>query len=265
MMNDLNVWIVKHKRLVALLIAIPFLTAFTWAMKTLNAGTALIVVLDVILYVSIRANASAAYLKPLKNAITALNETNDPYPLLDLTEKLKECNIGEYSKLSVMTNYCAALDNVGRTEENYNILSSLNVAKYADNDPFFACVYYHNLFSVCSDLERFEEAEVWYKKVQDSYPKIKRQKQKEAAAFPIDMSRVQLEMNRGNYSDALKLIDGAAAINSYQKVSKAFTLGILYMKLGEREKAIREFNYCIAYGNRRHLVTEAKEHLKSLG
>ena len=263
-MNDLNVWIVKHKRLVTLLIAIPFLTAFTWAMKTLNAGTALIVIFDVILYGSIRANASAAYLKPLKNAITALNEANDPYPLLELTEKLKECNIGEYSKLSVMTNYCAALDSVGRTEENYNILSSLNVAKYADNDPFFACVYYHNLFSVCSDLERFEEAEVWYKKAQDSYPKIKRQKQKEAATFPLDMSRVQLEMNQGNYSDALKLIDGAAAINSYQRVSKAFTMGILYMKLGEREKAIREFNYCIAYGNRRHPVTEAKEHLKSL-
>lgn len=263
-MNDLNIWIVKHKRLVTLLIAIPFLTAFTWAMKTLNAGTALIVICDVILYVSIRANASAAYLKPLKNAITALNEANDPYPLLELTEKLKECNIGEYSKLSITTNYCAALDNVGRTEENYNILSSLNVAKYADNDPFFACVYYHNLFSVCSNLERFEEAEVWYKKAQDSYLKIKRQKQKEAAAFSINMSRVQLEINRGNYCEALKLTDGAATINPYQRVSKAFTLGVLYMKLEEKEKAIREFNYCIAYGNRRYVVTEAKENLNSL-
>ena len=254
---------VKYPLLAFVLFSVAMTLVYTVALMCIDAPIWLIVLLDAVFIF-----LNWAYVKNADNALVQLtikpmHEQCDPEPFLSMTEELLAYKATPMQKQVRMINYCAALQSVGEYQKAYDLLGQLNIDKNAGTLSEFKLVYYHNLGSLCENLDKTEQAKIWYEKALQVYEDIAYPKVKEHYTPTVCSAKAELAFLAGEYHDCIKLLQEPSP-TVYGQVYRKLTHARALLALGEVAEAKNKLNEVIGKGNKLYCVTEARELLNTL-
>ncbi len=204
------------------------------------------------------------YVQLLKKPGKLLNDYCDPYPYLEQTELLLTYKLTDMAHQLLLIDQAAILLALGKEQEAYDTLTSMNIDKYSGILPVYKASYYNNLACSCLLLNKNEEARIWFDKSQLIEHDIRNPKMKKLLAWGQSTTYAELLYNEGNYTEALDVLSEVQAETLQQKVSYAMLLGKLFVASKDYSKAAEYLNFVCINGNRMHAVTEAKSLLEKL-
>lgn len=254
-MYAIDHWISKYFTWLVVLCgsaAVAVLLALAWV----QASVWWILLTTVVSLLLIRLLIQGAPRRLTVKAVKELENTCDPYPLYEETEKLLTYALPKNYRRVYMINYGTALISIGDLRRAYDILHAINIeAPYVPAVQKY--VYYHNLATVCTRLSLMEEAAGCFAYQQRLYASLSKQIQ---TAFASNVkSACALERYRvGDPLETMRLLASLPRGSRYEGVSNAMLYAKAALAVGETEKARENLDYVIAYGNRLGVVEEAK-------
>ena len=254
---------VKHPTRAFVLLSIGMTLVYTVALLCIHSPIWLIVLLDAMFIF-----LNFAYVKTADDALVRLtikpmHEQCDPDPFLGMTEELLTYKATPMQKQARMINYCVALQSVGEYQKAYDLLSQVNIDKNAGTPSEFKLVYYHNLGSLCENLDKLEQAKIWYEKAVQIHEGIAYPKVKEHYAPTTCSAKAELAFLAGEYHDCIKLLQEPSP-TAYGRVYRKLTIARALIALGEVAEAKNKLIEVINEGNKLYCVTEARELLNTL-
>lgn len=200
----------------------------------------------------------------LKQPIKANDENCDPYPLLFETEKLLSYKNSPINQQIFLILKCVALHNIGEYSKTFDILSSINIDKFAGMLPVNKVSYYNNLSDICMVLGKNEQANIWYIKMAQMYSDIKDSKSKKMLEPMMQAATASNIFRMGDYKQVVDLLSSIKCPNTVSAVSNAMLCAQAYLKLDAKEQAKEKLEFVIEKGNKLYIVTEAKDILQTL-
>ena len=208
------------------------------------------------LLISFLQNASASSALQ-QAAIKIMEDTCDPYPLLDETTiqltYIKNTGLRAY----LLLNHAAALIETGEPEKAYGVLSNLSQVDLGPL-PQSLLVFYHNLayaeLAVTGDLSRVQ---VWYEQAVKMVDGIKKPEERVKATAMAQMLYGEWQIARGEYVAALEAVNSVPNNSLRRQVDKAWAYARIAYAQGDIATAIRNLEYVIGYGNRLYVVQQA--------
>ena len=198
----------------------------------------------------------------MQRAIKDLDDNCDPYPLLSETEKLLTYKNSENILQIVLMNRAVALADTGDYQGAYDVQKSINI----DKNPVLStkCTYYNNLFSFCMNLEKFDEAGVWYEKFIHIYDGLKGKRAWKLMSGTADSARALEAYRVGDYDKAIRIINSAEPKNMRVRISGAMDYARVCIAIGEKERAAEALRFVVENGNKLYCVKEAEAMLGEL-
>ena len=198
------------------------------------------------------------------SAFKKLQEQCDPYPLLDVTEKLIEYDISPWHTRIAIMDRCCALACVGRTKEAYDNMVSINIEEPPEVHYITKVMYYNNLMDFATRLGLYDEAEQNYEKALRLYENISERKLKDRYLYLFKAAEYMAEYRKGDYAKAIELIDSVENNYIQSKVDATMFSAKCYIALGENEKAKESLEFVVKNANKTCFGKEAEELLKTL-
>lgn len=159
---------------------------------------------------------------------------------------------------SLLILYCLALRNTGKYQKAFEILSSINIDKFAGTLPVNKIVYYNNLSDICELLNQYEQADIWYAKMMQLYSDMPDNKTKKKLNNLVLEAKISNQFLAGQYSEIIESLNSFEPNSLSSTIENAWLCAQAYLKLNEREKAIEKLNFIIEKGNKLYTVTKAK-------
>ncbi len=209
----------------------------------------------------------------LKKGIEACEQHCDPEKFLQVTEELLSYGISGWMGQIVLIDYYDALRWTGQYEKTYELLKAVNIDKEAGTELGTKTVYYYNLADICTQLGKYDEADIWYDKMQQIHADIKNVKIKQMNEHMVICGQAYAYYRKGEYEKAVQTVcdlnatdeSGNRKIKKCMLIDDSLLLAKCYIELGELEKAKDKLEYVIANGNKLHSVVEAEEILAKIG
>ena len=253
-MKKFPLWCLKHKLLSFLILSISICGFYTLTMLFLEAPMPVIIILNVVIAFTTLAYVNCSYAKDLQNAQKALFEECDPLLFYEVATQAAEYTKGT-SQQDLILNQTAALFYMGRHDEVINILENLNIDKIDGTLLQSKIVYYNNLAAAYESSDQLDKAEPLFKKLRvlynDAKPKV--QEQFKNIIICVDI----FESNRaGEYNRSLELINLRKEVDKSRlnKVSTAISEADVYLKLGEKQKALDCLQFAFMNGGKTFYV-----------
>ncbi|MBQ8311149.1 MAG: hypothetical protein IJX80_09085 [Clostridia bacterium] len=210
-----------------------------------------------VLYVQVCANKLIVF------ANAELTDACDPMPLLE------ECNRQlarekpgmRYQMLQI--DKTAALANMGDFAEAHEILSGMNIDKYAGTLSVHKMIYYHNFSAVCHMMEKWDAADLYHQKAAMLYNDLRSAKQKKLLNWSLLSAEWEMHYRHGDYARALTVLDQMQPETLLQKVDHAWGYGNVYAAMGDLDRALKNLQYVADYP-RLYTGRRAKELLAEL-
>ena len=108
-------------------------------------------------------------------------------------------------------------------------------------------------------MYKYEEADIWHKKMMQLYDGMRDGKTKQNLARMIRLAEAAELFRTGSYAETVNILRREAANCVRQDVSNCMLCGRAYLKLGETERAKEQLQVVVDKGNRVYEVIEAKE------
>lgn len=192
----------------------------------------------------------------------------DPAPYIGIYEDI----VAEFKNMNqprmlpnLQISLSAGLAAAGRYSEAYETLKQCSVYGNSRASNISRVVYYNNLISVCIKLGVADEAE---DSLDSMIKSIALLKQKDYKKYERHLKRAQYIVNiaRGVYDYAEKAFTNffETSQNNFERAASKFSLASVYAHFGDIPRAKEALEYVIAYGNKLHIVEEAKRQLKNI-
>lgn len=257
-------WMFHHQKLAMIGFSVFLCGSYTALLWFFHAPVWLTVVTNLLLIFITYCTVSSSALKLLKYADEALQNQCDPYLLLKETEELLPKIKSDPLKQVVLIDYSAALSFIGEYQKAYDVLKEINIDKYASTSAAIKAVYYHNLASLCTELNDFETANLWYQKSEQLYVDLTNPKQKSQLDQTMRLGKVEDCIRKNEYDQAWNLLEEHKPKSKLEFVNHAFLAAKVLIAKGNREQARKQLQIVIANGNKTYSVTEAKTRLEQL-
>lgn len=213
----------------------------------------------------------------LKKGIESCEQRCDPEGFLKITEELLSYGVKGWIRQVVLIDYYDALRWSGQYERTYELLKAVNIDKEAGTDSSTKVVYYYNLTDICTQVGKYDEANIWYDKMQQIYGDIKNEKIKQMYEHIVICGQAYDYYRKGQYAQTVQTVcelsailtamdkSGNGKVKKCMLVDNSLLLAKCYMELGELDKAKECLEYVIDNGNKLYVVVEAKEILAKIG
>ena len=266
-MDKVNKWVSKHK-----IIAFVLYNLICWVPFLVLALTVEIRLIWWIVFGMLVLFASAMFVTSierhiLNKAVKLQNEQCDPNPFLEIIERqLSIVKSKSYQQL-LLINKAAALRDLGRFDEVFSILSSINIDQYNTTLPLTKIVYYNNLTDILIINGEYFQANIWHSKMMQMISDLKanEKQKKQLNEIPV-LNQAELFIAGNNFSEAERLINGLPeSISNRQRISKCLIYAKLLIKQNRKDEAEEYLQFVIDYGNKLYDATEAKQMLEQMG
>ena len=193
-----------------------------------------------------------------------LEQQCDPYPFLaEMERQLPLCREDLQGQMTRI-NSAMALRQTGQWEQALHILQQINIDRFPATSPFVKFVYYNNLCDILTMLERFEEAEIWYRKASQIYEDLPANRLKQRMDHTVHMNEIEALYREGDYASALRKLSRLACKTQRAIVEAALLAARCNLKQEEFDKAREKLQYVIDHGNKLFAAEEAKHLLADL-
>ena len=257
-MRKFRKWVTENKTLYLVLSCTCMMLFLVFLLVT-EASTWMVAMTIIYLFYMTILYPNYCRIMQINEAIQVLNNQCDPYPLLEVTEQFLQKKHSELEKQIYEMNYCVALRDIGEYEKVYRILSELNIDKCGGMTLVNKIVYYNNRADICTVMDKYEEADIWHKKMMQLYDGMRDGKTKQNLARMIRLAEAAELFRTGSYAETVKILRREEANCVRQDVSNCMLCGRAYLKLGETERAKEQLQVVVDKGNRVYEVIEAKE------
>lgn len=200
----------------------------------------------------------------LKEPLEILEHQCDPYPFLEEIERSLPAGKEDPHSQVTRINYAMALSQTGQYEKTLQVLQEINIDRFPATSPFIKFVYYNNLCDTLTRMERFEEAEIWYRKSRQIYEDLPNNKLKQRMDYTVQMNEIEALYREGDYASALRKLSWLSCKTQRSLMNAALLAARCNQKLEEYDKAREKLQYVIDHGNKLFAVEEAKQLLADL-
>lgn len=257
-------WMAKHRLLAIILGSIFLCGVYTLLMLDVDTQIWLVVLMDLFLIYMNCVMVDNAVLYYLKKPIAELDNNCNPIPLGLELEKLLTYKNSKITQQNLLINYTLALSCIGSYEKCYEILSSINIDKSAQTLPANKVIYYNNLMDVCMNLEKYEEACIWYSKAMQIYADMKNSKQKKRLKSTMRAAEAIYYFCTKEYDRAIQIIDTNVSPHRRSSVEDALFYAKVCIAAGDVHMAKEKLEFVIQNGNKLGCVDWAKNMLEQL-
>lgn len=162
-------------------------------------------------------------------------------------------------------NLSAGLIAAGRYNEAYESLIKFRSFKNNRVGKLSNIVYYNNLCSVCQKLGRTDEAKYYSDCLAGCMTALSPKDHNKYSKY-ADLARYSINTANGNFDNAENFYNEVfdKAANNYERTGAKFCLGKVHLHFGDTGRAKEAFECVASYGNKLHIVEEAKEFLSQL-
>ena len=263
-MNKLYRWIFNHQQLTKIVLSVFLCGTYSGLLLWFHAPLWLIIVFDLFLLLGTQLAVNNAPLKLIKYTYDPLKNQCDPYPWLHVTKECLSKSKNEPLRQIFLMDHCAALAYIGEYEKAYELSKAINIDKYSSTLPPQKVIYYHNLASYCTELNNFEEADLWHQKAEQLYADITNPKQKESLKNTMQSGKAEACYRKKEYDQALEILENKIPKNKLESVNTAFSAARIYIAQNNVENAKAKLQYVIQNGNKLHSVMEARQLMEQL-
>lgn len=195
-------------------------------------------------------------------AVRHLNN-GDPEKLFEIMSLCLKRSMDERRRFVFSSNYAAALLEMGRPQEAFDVLYSIKGSKYLAKH-HFGFAFYNNMVRACEELGDFAQADRWYGLMVDYYNSLKSNSFKSWSTIPMRFAEVNFDYRHGNFDLAMKKLNEIRPICLIQDVHKAHLTADIALALGQRDYAISALRYVVAKGNKLYIVQKCRQKLMGL-
>lgn len=262
-MRKLQQWVTTHQTFLLTGIFLFFLAiaiCFSGVLSLPVLPTILIVPPLVILVILI----SAAPIFVMKEPAQALQNGCDPYPLLQETEALLSYKLSRQIRPIMLINYSTGLRNAGQYQAALDTMLSIKIDKRNSLSPVNMILYYLNLTDICTQMQRYDDAAVWYERLMKTYNDLPENNVKKQMASLLLPAQAEQHLQSGQPSLALAVLESYRPTCLSMEVDVARIYAKAYLALGKPEFAREHLQFIIKNGNKLYAVTEAKDWLAQL-
>lgn len=257
-------WITKHPRL-SKYIAVFVVTVFCFVVLDPNIysfGTRFLIIFCLLFSCLLTINTIPD--KLLREPLEILEQQCDPYPFLEEMERQMSLIQENFQGQLTSINYAMALVQTGQNEKALETLESINIDRFPTASPFAKFIYYNNLCDVMMRMERFAEADIWYRKAQAIFQDLPNNKLKQRMDRTAQMNEIEALYRDQAYSTALRKLSRIPCNTQRSLMEAALLAARCNLGLEEYDKAREKLQYVIDHGNRLACVDEAKNLLEKL-
>ena len=249
-------FILKHRNKSFVLISIILCVFVSLAFYFLKLPFWLTVIVNIILILTVYVFVTNCFLMLYKKPLAELNDNCDPYPILELTERVLTYDTPKELRNFYLIYYVSALSAVGEHQKALGVLNSVKI----DEIPLqsYKVVYYFNFMAILCRLRNYDEAKHLYPEFIKSLSETKNQKQQQSFAGIAAFAEIIKSVCDEEYDKALQLLGNYKCENNRDKLSVAMYYAEVYLALNEKEKAKENLEYIIENGNKLYCVTEAR-------
>ena len=256
-------WTAKHRTLAKVLFGTILCVCYSslilldvplWVV----AGIDLFVVLFVCLW------ADASILRLLQKPLQALDESCDPYPLLQETALQMTYGYKGVTEQANLINHAVALRCAGQYQQAWELLSAINIDRYSGTLPATKYVYYNNLDDLLTQMGRYPEAEVWYQKAVQIYQDMPDNKMKRQLQETVEAAAASAWFRRGEFGRAREALNAIHPEKLRNRVEHALLYAKCCLAEGNPESARQPLQFVIDWGNRHCAVQEARNLMSQL-
>ena len=197
-------------------------------------------------------------------AAKKLRDECDPYPLLlETQDQLTYVkNIGR--RQLIMMDYASALNGIGKSDEAYENLCSINLDLNLGATIETRAVYYFGMSNLSLEVGKYEESLSYHTKASQIAGAIKNKKLKESIFSSLRTVAAEQAIYRKDYDTAISLLSTVEDKNKITSVSKAFLYGKIAIAQGNTEAAKNNLLFVINNGNKLGCVEQARQILATL-
>ena len=200
----------------------------------------------------------------LHKAYKELEDHCDPEPYFKETSQQLSYPGNWIMKLTRIVNATTALLELGEYTQAYDMMvkirSDIDRCMRAD----VQTVYYNNMAACCTALKEWPEAEIWYRKMLESFQKIKFEKIRAKYKNAINLHSVNAYYRNQDYMKAMQMLDSIQPQTLRLRVHLAAHYGNIYLALGETAKAREALTFVVENGNKLYVVQEARQMLAEM-
>lgn len=198
----------------------------------------------------------------LREPLEKLENGCDPYPLLQEVELQMKKLPDSFQGQMIRINYALALVQTGSYEKALEALEAVDMDKYPN--PLAKFIYYNNLCDLMTRLNRYQEADSWYRKSLEMLDSIPNKRLKERLDRTVEMNTIEALYRDQDYSGALRRLARIPCPTPRSVVDAALLAARCNLGLEEWDKAKEKLQYVIDNGNRLQCVTEARAMMDTL-
>lgn len=257
-------WIANHSRLSKFIMAfsITLLCYVALDPNTFSFGSRFLITFSLLFsgYLSINTMPERLMREPLD----ILEQQCDPYPFLEEMERQMPLIQDNFQGQLTTINYAMALAQTGQNEKALEVLESINIDRFPTASPFAKFVYCNNLCDVMMRMERFNEADIWYRKARDIYQDLPNNKLKQRFDRTAQMNEIEALYREQEYPTALRKLSRIPCQTQRALMDAALLAARCNLGLAEYDKAREKLQYVIDHGNRLACVDGAKNLLEKL-
>ncbi len=198
-----------------------------------------------------------------KKAVLILNNGANPQELFDVMSICFNRRLNKRRHFVFASNYAAALLEMGRAQEAYNVLYSIKDSKLISKQ-VFGFVFYDNMSVACEELGDFIQANEWYVKMVLHYNALPRLAVMDWATMHMRLAEIRFDYRHGNFAAAMKKLDAVNPANLTQDIEKARLTADIALALGQKAYAASAMRYVIAKGNKLYAVQRCRAKLTEL-
>ena len=263
-MKSIYRWLTCHPKLAKLLIAIA-VTIFALIFlnpKFFSPLIRYVIVFFMLFYGFLFVNTAPE--KLIREPVMIWEQQCDPYPFLEeLERQLPLCKENLQGQLTHI-NYAMILGQVGQYEKALAEMQRINIDRFPATAPVVKYIYYNNLCDTLTKLERFDEAEIWYRKACQIYEDLPSNKLKQKLSYNVQMNEIEEMYREKDFSGALRKLSWLSCETQRSVMDAALLAARCNLALEEQEKAKEKLQYVIDHGNRLYCVDIAKELLNTM-
>ena len=198
----------------------------------------------------------------LREPLEKLEQYCDPYPLLAEVEIHMKKLPDSFQGQMIQINYALALVQTGSYEKALEVLEAVDMDKYPN--PIAKFIYYNNLCDLMTRLDRYPEADSWYRKSLEILDSLPNNRLKGRLDRTEAMNAIEALYRDQDYAGALRRLARIPCPTPRAVVDAALLAARCNLALEEWDKAKEKLQYVIDNGNRLQCVTEAKQLLNNL-
>lgn len=263
-MEKIQLFCVKHRFLGTLIAALIYIIPFTVIFNVFNASLTTYIVAYLIIVTMSMLLVSSASTALTMSVVKKLNDECDPYPLLEMSEKIIAHTKSTSEGITARINRCVALLDMGEYEKYLAEMRDIAIESHLGILPQTKFVYYNNLSVAYIALDDAEKARIWLEKSAEFLPAVKNKKISASLKDTHLFTNAELLILEGKPEEASELLKAVENNSRARSVHLALASARANAALGNIERATEDLKYVIATGNKLYAVTEAKELLGKL-